>query len=81
MSNQTHPAGFHPIRRDRLPLETVMDSYKTKGKLPEPTVCPAVARCSTPATGNGWQNPRMRIRQPAQPATGYEIIYRRDMCR
>ncbi len=40
MTNQSHAAGFHPIRRDRLPLETVMDSYKTKGKLPEPTVCP-----------------------------------------
>ncbi len=40
MTKQSHPAGFHPIRRDRMALETVMDSYKTKGKLPEPTVCP-----------------------------------------
>ncbi|MEO8332582.1 MAG: BCAM0308 family protein [Gallionella sp.] len=40
MSTQSHPAGFHPIRRDRLPLETVMDSYKSKGKLSEPTFCP-----------------------------------------
>jgi NMD protein affecting ribosome stability and mRNA decay len=39
MANQMHPAGFHPIRRDRLPLETVMDSYKARGKLSEPTVC------------------------------------------
>jgi NMD protein affecting ribosome stability and mRNA decay len=39
MANQTHAEGFHPIRRDRLPLETVMDSYKAKGKLSEPAVC------------------------------------------
>lgn len=35
-----HPAGFHPIRRDRLLQEAVHDSYKIKGKLQEPTVCP-----------------------------------------
>jgi NMD protein affecting ribosome stability and mRNA decay len=39
MSNQTHPPGFHPIRHDLLPPATVMDSYKAKGKLSEPTVC------------------------------------------
>ncbi len=39
MSKQTHPAGFHSIRHDLLPLETVMDSYKARGKLSEPTVC------------------------------------------
>jgi NMD protein affecting ribosome stability and mRNA decay len=39
MSNQTHPPGFHPIRHDLLPPQTVMDSYKAKGKLSEPTVC------------------------------------------
>ena len=52
MTNQSHPAGFHPIRRDRLPLETVMDSYKTKGKLPEPTVCPD---CGAVFHGGRWQ--------------------------
>jgi len=40
MTHQSHPPGFQLIRRDRLPLETLMDSYKTKGKLSEPTVCP-----------------------------------------
>ena len=40
MANLSMPAGFHAIRRDRLPLETVMDSYKARGKLSEPTVCP-----------------------------------------
>jgi hypothetical protein len=40
MTKQSQPAGFHPIRRDQRLLETAMDSYKTKGKLREPTVCP-----------------------------------------
>lgn len=39
MDYQSHPAGFRPVRLDRLRLETVTDSYKAKGKLPEPTVC------------------------------------------
>jgi NMD protein affecting ribosome stability and mRNA decay len=52
MTNQSHPAGFHHIRRDRLPLETVMDSYKTKGKLPEPTVCPD---CGAVFHAGHWQ--------------------------
>jgi NMD protein affecting ribosome stability and mRNA decay len=52
MTNQSHPAGFHPIRRDRLPLKTVMDSYKAKGKLPEPTVCPD---CGAVFHAGHWQ--------------------------
>lgn len=52
MTNQSHPAGFHPIRRDRLPLETVMDSYKSKGKLSEPTVCPD---CGAVFHSGRWQ--------------------------
>ena len=52
MANQSQPAGFHPIRRDRLPLETVMDSYKTKGKLSEPTVCPD---CGAVFHAGHWQ--------------------------
>lgn len=35
-----HPPGFKPIRHDRLLQEAVHDSYKAKGKLPEPTLCP-----------------------------------------
>ena len=31
---------FRPLRRDELRQELVHDSYKTKGKLPEPTRCP-----------------------------------------
>ncbi|MEW6313725.1 MAG: BCAM0308 family protein [Pseudomonadota bacterium] len=33
-------AGFRPIRRDRLMQEAVHDTYKSKGKLAEPSVCP-----------------------------------------
>jgi len=52
MSSQTHPAGFQPIRRDRLPLETVMDSYKAKGKPSEPTVC---QDCGAVFQAGRWQ--------------------------
>lgn len=33
-------AGFRPVRRDKLIQERVHDTYKARGKLPEPTVCP-----------------------------------------
>ena len=52
MTNRSHPAGFHPIRRDRLPLETVMDSYKARGKLSEPAVCPD---CGAVFQAGRWQ--------------------------
>jgi len=52
MNYQTHPAGFNPVRRDRLPLETVMDSYKSKAKLSEPTVCPD---CGAVFKAGRWQ--------------------------
>jgi len=40
MKNQSQLPGFHPVRPHQLFQEEVHDSYKTKGKLPEPTVCP-----------------------------------------
>jgi len=40
MTNRSNTAAFRPIRHDRLLQEAVHDTYKTKGKLPEPTVCP-----------------------------------------
>jgi NMD protein affecting ribosome stability and mRNA decay len=52
MSHSTHPPGFHLVRRDRLQPETVPDSYKSKGKLPEPTVCPD---CGAVFHGGRWQ--------------------------
>lgn len=50
MNNRT--TGFHPLRRDQLPLETLMDSYKTRGKLSEPTVCTG---CSAVFRAGRWQ--------------------------
>ena len=52
MSNRFNSAGFHPIRRDRLLQEAVHDTYKTKGKLPEPTVCPD---CGAVFHAGRWQ--------------------------
>lgn len=52
MSHQSVPAGFHPIRRDQRLLETVMDSYKSKGKLPEPAIC---ADCGAVFHAGRWQ--------------------------
>ena len=40
MTKHTIPPGFHPIRHDRLLQEKAHDTYKSRGKLPEPTVCP-----------------------------------------
>jgi NMD protein affecting ribosome stability and mRNA decay len=52
MINQSSSSGFHPIRRDRLLQETIMDSYKAKGKLNEPTVCPD---CGAVFQAGRWQ--------------------------
>jgi hypothetical protein len=43
---------FQPIRRDRLIQEAVHDSYKNKGKLPEPTVC---TECGAVFQAGRWQ--------------------------
>ncbi|OHC66632.1 MAG: ATPase [Rhodocyclales bacterium RIFCSPLOWO2_02_FULL_63_24] len=40
MHRKAMPSGFQPIRRDRLLQEEAPDAYKSRGKLPEPTVCP-----------------------------------------
>jgi len=47
---QTH--GFRPVRRDQLFQETVHDSYKSKGKLSEPTMC---SECSAVFHNGRWQ--------------------------
>jgi NMD protein affecting ribosome stability and mRNA decay len=52
MSKPTHPPGFKPVRRDQLLQEAVHDSYQSKGKLPEPTVCPD---CGAVFHGGRWQ--------------------------
>lgn len=52
MSKKSIPVGFHPVRRDRLWQEQIHDSYKTKGKLPEPSVCP---QCGAVFHEGRWQ--------------------------
>lgn len=64
MSAQTSPAGFHPVRHDRLLQELSHDPYKTKGKLPEPTVCP---QCRAVFVDGGW-------RWGAVPANAHHAI-------
>lgn len=52
MSHQTHPPGFHLVRRDQLIQEAEHDTYKTKEKLPEPTLCPD---CGAVYHAGHWQ--------------------------
>jgi len=52
MSNQSHPPGFYPVRRDRLLQERVHDSYQAKGKFHEPTYCPD---CNAVFRAGRWQ--------------------------
>lgn len=58
MSTRPIPAGFKPIRHDRLLQEQVHDAYKIKGKLQEPTVCP---QCGAVYHQGRWQ----RLAAPA----------------
>ena len=46
------PPGFQPFRHDRVLLELLHDSYKMRGKLPEPTVCPT---CGAVFHAGRWQ--------------------------
>ena len=52
MSSTVNEAAFHPIRHDRLLQETQHDTYKSKGKLHEPTVCPD---CGAVFHAGRWQ--------------------------
>jgi len=53
MGTQSTPAGFRQIpRHDGLFQEREHDAYKTKGKLPEPTVCP---QCGAVFHEGRWQ--------------------------
>ena len=53
MSSTVNEAAFHPIRHDRLLQETQHDTYKSKGKLHEPTVCPD---CGAVFHAGRWQD-------------------------
>lgn len=52
MSTRSIPPGFLTVRRDRLWQEQIHDSYKTRGKLPEPTVC---SQCGAIFHEGRWQ--------------------------
>lgn len=51
MNNRATPSGFHPVRRDRL-LDQPHDAYKSKGKLPEPCLCP---KCGALFINGRWR--------------------------
>lgn len=52
MNMKLQQTGFKPIRHDRLLQEQLHDSYKTKGKIPEPSVCP---QCGAVFNHGHWQ--------------------------
>ena len=53
MGTKSTPPGFHPINRhDGIFQEQIHDTYQTKGKLPEPAVCP---QCSAVFHKGRWQ--------------------------
>jgi hypothetical protein len=49
---QSNQNGFTRVRRDQLYQESVHDTYKTKGKLPEPTIC---SDCGAVFHDGHWQ--------------------------
>jgi NMD protein affecting ribosome stability and mRNA decay len=53
MGTKSTPPGFHPIRgHEGIFQEQIHDTYQTKGKLQEPTVCP---QCSAVFHKGRWQ--------------------------
>jgi len=53
MGTKSTPPGFHPItRHDGIFQEQIHDTYQTKVKFPEPTVCP---QCSAVFHKGRWQ--------------------------
>ncbi len=52
MTQLSTATGFHPVYRDRLLMEREHDSYKIKGKLHDPSVCPT---CRAVFHQDRWQ--------------------------
>lgn len=52
MSSHSKATGFRPVRHDRLLQEERHDAYKLRGKLAEPTACPA---CGAVFQDGHWQ--------------------------
>lgn len=52
MPHNTQSPGFQPVRHDRLLQEAVHDPYRSKGKFPEPTLCP---QCSAIFRQGRWE--------------------------
>lgn len=52
MSKSATSTGFNKTRSEHLLQERVHDAYKSKGKLPEPTVCP---QCGAIFHAGRWQ--------------------------
>lgn len=52
MASRSFGGGFRPVRRDELRPERVHDTYQTKGKLAEPTVCTG---CGAVYHAGRWQ--------------------------
>lgn len=52
MRTTVPPGGFLPVRRDQLRPERVHDTYKLRGKLPEPAVC---GKCGALYHAGRWQ--------------------------
>lgn len=52
MTDEAKDPGFLPPRKDRLLREHVHDTYKSRRKLPEPSVCP---RCAAVYQEGRWQ--------------------------
>ena len=52
MTARTPAPGFRPVRHDQLRPERVHDTYKLRGKLAEPSVCPG---CGAVYHAGRWQ--------------------------
>jgi NMD protein affecting ribosome stability and mRNA decay len=63
MSGHTPAPGFKAVRRDQLRQERVHDTYKLRGKLPEPAVC---GKCGAIYHVGRWQ-------WGSRPANAHEV--------